>query len=351
MLKQHPVDSATSADPLETDEMIRLRDSAFATDMFIAAVAWLDVFQVLSTEPMAPQELFTRVGVAERPGDVMVTLLKSWELLAEESGRLTLTDRARRHLVAGAACDLSAYYASLKDRPTVHGVLYFLQTGYSKSWEEQQSGGKEKWTELMKRPDFAEFYTAGMDSRGRILAPALAEVLPCQGYSRLLDVAGGSGIYAAHAVKRHPHLRAAVSEKPPVHDVTRHHVEKQGLGDRIDVIGADMFTDPFPAGYDIHLYSHILHDWPLDKCRQLVAKSFETLDPGGMIAIYSAHLNADKTGPAPVAEYSVLMSFLYEGRCYSVEEMRRLLEDAGFRDMAMVETVGFRSLITARKPD
>lgn len=31
--------------------------------------------------------------------------------------------------------------------------------------------------------------------------------------------------------------------------------------DRIDVITGDMFAEPLPAGFDVHLYSHVLHDW------------------------------------------------------------------------------------------
>jgi hypothetical protein len=27
------------------------------------------------------------------------------------------------------------------------------------------------------------------------------------------------------------------------------------------VITGDMFTDPLPDGYDVHLYSQVLHDW------------------------------------------------------------------------------------------
>lgn len=344
-------DRTTFSDPFETDEMMRLRDSAFAVDMFIAAVAWLDLFETLERTPMSLAELCRAIEIAERPADVMVTLLKAWGLLRESEGGLALTGKARQHLLAGSPRNLDPYYKSLKDRPGVHDLLYFLRTGYSRTWEEAQSAdGKAAWTELMERPDFAEFYTAGMDSRGSVLGPALAEVLPCANHARLLDIAGGSGIYAAHVIERHPHLVAAVTERPPVDEVTRHHVRKRGLSDRIEVIGGDMFVDPFPEGYDIHLYSHILHDWGLDKGRQLVRKSFESLAPGGMIAIYSAHLNEEKTGPAAVAEYSVLMSYLYEGRCYSVAEMRELLEEAGFQGLSLAETVGARSLITARKP-
>lgn len=332
------------------DDMLRLREAAFATDMFVAAVSGLGLFDRLAERPMSLAEVCEVLDVHERPAEVMVTLLKAWGLLVEVDGRLTGTGIAHAHLVPGAPQDLRPYYASLRDRPGVHDLLYVLKTGHSRNWEAKHAkDGKEEWTALMQRPDFAQFYTAGMDSRGGVLAPDLAELLGDAG-PRLLDVAGGSGIYTSAIVTRDPDLRATVLERPPVDDVARWHLDRRGLADRIDVVGGDMFLDPLPEGYDTHLYSHILHDWPLSKCRTLVRKSFDALNPGGRIAIYSAHLDDDKAGPAPVAEYSVLMMYLYEGRCYSVAEMHGLLKEAGFVDLTVRHGVGFRSLITGRKP-
>ena len=53
------------------------------------------------------------------------------------------------------------------------------------------------------------------------ISTPMAQKLDCSGHHRLLDIAGGSGIYACALVARHPHLRAAVLEKPPVDAITR----------------------------------------------------------------------------------------------------------------------------------
>ena len=68
------------------------------------------------------------------------------------------------------------------------------------------------------------------------------------------------------------------------------------------------------------------------------------------LVVHDAHLNADKTGPLPVAAYSVMLMHGTEGRCYSVAEMVDRTSAVGFRDQAFVETAGDRSLVTARKP-
>lgn len=69
-----------------------------------------------------------------------------------------------------------------------------------------------------------------------------------------------------------------------------------------------------------------------------------------MIVIHDAHINADKTGPLPVAAYSALLMTITEGKCYSEKEMAGFLVRAGFSEVKHSQTVADRSVITARKP-
>jgi hypothetical protein len=68
-----------------------------------------------------------------------------------------------------------------------------------------------------------------------------------------------------------------------------------------------------------------------------------------MVIIHDAHINADKTGPLPVAAYSALLMTITEGKCYSEKEMAGYLAEAGFGDVAYAPTAADRSVITARK--
>ncbi len=65
--------------------------------------------------------------------------------------------------------------------------------------------------------------------------------------------------------------------------------------------------------------------------------------------IHDAHLNAEKNGPLPVAEYSVLLMFSTEGKCYSISEMGEMLDETGFSEINYVSTVADRSVITGEK--
>jgi 3-hydroxy-5-methyl-1-naphthoate 3-O-methyltransferase len=188
-----------------------------------------------------------------------------------------------------------------------------------------------------------------MDARGAYLGAALARRLDCRGRQHLLDIAGGSGIYACALAAAHPQLRATVFERPPVDAVARRLIVDRGFADRVGVVAGDMLSAPWPADCDMHLLSNVLHDWDVATVRQLLARSFAALAPRGTLVIHDAHLNAAKSGPLPVAEYSVLLMYFTRGKCYSVAEMTRMLTEAGFVVGSMFDTVADRSVITATK--
>src|SRR5664279_6410251 len=155
----------------------------------------------------------------------------------------------------------------------------------------------------MEGAAFASQFTAAMDCRGVYLAPEMAQRLDCARYHHLLDVAGGSGIYACAIVARHPHLRATVLEKAPVDRLAGQALAERGLVERVSVATGDMFQDRFSEGCDIHLFSNVLHDWDGPQVEQLLAKSYAALMPGGMIVVHDAHIDAAKIGQLPVAAY------------------------------------------------
>jgi cyclopropane fatty-acyl-phospholipid synthase-like methyltransferase len=165
----------------------------------------------------------------------------------------------------------------------------------------------------------------------------------------LLDIAGGSGIYACSLCAHFSNLRATVLEKPPVDQVTKRAIAKRGLSREVSVLASDMISDALPEGFDVHLLSNVLHDWDVQMVKRLLRKSFDALTPGGMLIIHDAHLKENKTGPIHVAEYSVMLVHSTQGRCYSVKEMTEYLGEEGFTEIKFMPTVAARSVFTARK--
>jgi acetylserotonin O-methyltransferase len=74
----------------------------------------------------------------------------------------------------------------------------------------------------------------------------------------------------------------------------------------------------------------ILHDWPEEKIRTLLAKIHGRLPVGGGILLAEKLLLEEKTGPTSAQLQSLNMLVCTEGKERSLSEYRRLLEDAGF---------------------
>ena len=338
-LRRHPVTDPTS--------IYRHRDGLYAADLLTAAICHLDFFNWLNEHPTDQQTICRNLGLQERPVDVMLTLFAAMGLLQRNNEIVCLTDLGREHLVKSSPWCIAPYFASVKERPVCRDMVEVLRTGKPARWASLQN--EQEWAKAMETESFANQFTAAMDCRGAYLGPALARSLDCSKYGHLLDIAGGSGIYACALVARHPHLQATVLEKPPVDRLVRQILSERGFADHISVTVGDMFHDPFPETCDIHLFSNVLHDWDAAQVQQLLEKSFASLSPGGMIVIHDAHINAAKTGPLPVAAYSALLMTITEGKCYSEREIAHYLTKAGFDRVEHFATAADRSAITALK--
>ncbi len=338
----------TQAPQTDPTDVYRYRDGLYAGDLVTAALTEFDFFTWLTRHPSDLATLCRELKIVERPADVMLTLFMAngW-VTRTESGVFETTAVAREHLVSTSPWYLGPYYASLKERPVVKDFVTILRTGKPANWGSYQH--EKEWSQAMLTEAFATDFTAAMDCRGRYLGLALARAVKTDGLTRLLDIGGGSGIYACVLTAHHPQLSATVFERAPVNQIARTMIAKRGYSDRVTVVAGDMFTDSLPEGHDLHLFSNVLHDWDFDKVIALLGSSFRALAPGGMLMIHDAHLNAAKTGPLPVAEYSAVLMSVTEGKCYAVSELEPLLLDAGFQDMQFKETAADRSVITARK--
>jgi acetylserotonin N-methyltransferase len=251
-----------------------------------------------------------------------------------------------KYLTSDSPESLVPYYNSLANRPQCLEFYEVLTTGKPAGWSSKKGGSR--WLESMQDIDFANNFTTAMDSRGSYLAKILAEKSDIGKYTSLLDVAGGSGIYACSIAQRHTTTRIAVLEIPPVNLAAMRSIESKGMSSKVQIISGDMFKY-IPEGFDIHLFANAFHDWDIDSLKQIATNSYQSLNKEGKIAIFDAHLNDDKNGPLAIAEYSCLLMHSTEGKCYSIKEIFAILESVGFTGFAVQHIAADRTLITANK--
>jgi 2-polyprenyl-3-methyl-5-hydroxy-6-metoxy-1,4-benzoquinol methylase len=331
-------------------QLFDLAEGMHAIEALTAAAAWLHLFEWLAGHPSSEPQICAALELFPRPARVLLTLLAALDLVERDAqGVYTVTLLAREHLLPDSPWSLLPCFDALKDRPACVNMLRVLRTGKAMGGVDEEQG-PPAWAEGMSQEDFAEFFLNAIDSRNAYLADAVAAQLDLRGCRSLLDVGGGSGIYSCALARSNYDLRATVLEKPPVDAVARRAIERRGLSGRVAVVPGDMLHAQLPRGHDVHLYSNVIHDWDEAEVRRIFSASFSALPPNGRIAIHDALLDEDKKGLLAVAEYSVLLMAFTAGRCYSVAELRALLQECGFTNIAHHPTVVHRSLVTASKP-
>jgi hypothetical protein len=307
----------------------------------------LKLFTLLAEKPRALSEVCEALNIRTRPAEVLLSVCTAVGLIELADGRYWLTPLAEDYLLESSP----TYFGGYLDLKIANQSLYSYETLKEAvlSDSPQIYAGKEIFEAHDEQEPLAARFTRAMHSLS--MGPALSwpERIDLSGHRLMIDVGGGSGAHAIGALQRWPDLRAIVFERPNVCSVSSDYISRYGLSDRIQTHCADMWTDPFPAA-DVHFYSMIYHDWPPEKCRFLTRKSFESLDPGGMILIHEILYNDEKTGPLPAAAFSVNMLLVTTGRQYSGQELLEMLGSAGFTDLDIRPTFGYWSMVTGRKP-
>lgn len=325
-----------------------------ATTLLTAAVADFDLFNRLASMPRSEPELLRDLGLTSRAGNVLLVALRAMGLLGRDSaGRVTLTEMAREHLVAGGEFDVSGYIGMSAENPAVREMVERLRTSQPAGAKPQEQGVafiyREGMTSAMEQEAAARRLTLGLAGRARNVAPVLAQRVPLGNAKVLLDVGGGTGIYSIACLRRYPKLRAIVWDRPQVLKVAREFAKADGVLDRIDFVPGDMFADPLPAGCDVMLLSNILHDWDVPECRTLVRRLSDALPAGGSLLIHDVYLADSLDGPLAVALYSANLFCVTEGRAYSAAEYRSWLAEAGLQSGDVVPTLVHCGVLPATK--
>jgi SAM-dependent methyltransferase len=121
-----------------------------------------------------------------------------------------------------------------------------------------------------------------------------------------------------------------------------------------DYLGGDLFTMPLgPESYDLAIAGNLCHLFDEAANRLLLRRLFETIRPGGTLAIVDILPNEQLDGPREVILYALgLLLRTNSGQVYPFSTYVDWLHNAGYMgverfDLSSTAPV---SLITARRP-
>jgi 3-hydroxy-5-methyl-1-naphthoate 3-O-methyltransferase len=180
-----------------------------------------------------------------------------------------------------------------------------------------------------------QMFTHAMYGVSVIPAQALTKVFNFSEHKKMMDIGGGSGVYAIEAVKENPNMSATVIDLEPACNVANEYIKKFHLQDKIRTEALDFFKQDLPTDCDVALLSHIIHFLDEEKDKILLRKIYHSLpEQNGVVLISEWLLNDEKTGPIPSAMLSLTMIVDQPvGRNYSFAEVSKMLTDVGFTNI------------------
>jgi predicted O-methyltransferase YrrM len=307
----------------------------------------LGLFPLLERRPMSADEVAKELRLSPRAAESLVGVLSGLGFLVQNAGRFSITEVARNFLLPSSPYYWGGMLRFVRDIPITRQSLQEVLLK-----DRPRDGSMdEMWEKHEMEPEKAKAFTAAMHSRSLHLGVAAARrVAAFAEVKRLLDVAGGSGCFSIALAERHPAMRCTVLELAQVATLAKGYVAEFGLDGRVDTLVADMFADPWPAGYDGVFFSNIYHDWDRARCLRLTKKTFDALPRGGRIFIHEVLLAETKDAPLVGITDSMHMMFFTEGKQRTAGEFESILSEAGFRDMVVTPTYAYYSVVQARKP-
>ncbi len=311
----------------------------------ISVALELEVFESLR-EPAATAALAERTGYSVRGLSALLGMLKCLKLLERHGEQWQLNQASRAYMLNDSPFFWGPFFSYMAANLPLHALLLDNVRGVATG----EGRPVEGWEGGQIDEDLARRLTDFMHCHSIAPAVGLARTCDFSGVSRLLDVGGGSGCYATSIALENPKLRATIMDLPTICRVAEEYIEKAGAADRVDARAVDMFREDWPEGYDCHFYANVFHDWSLETCAELAQSSFASLEPGGRICLQEMLLNDAGDGPIQPISFSVLMCLGTKGQQFTFDQLREILEAAGFTGVQARRSYGYYSLVTGFKP-
>lgn len=308
----------------------------------------LGVCTELAKQPLGLAELSTRLGLRADPRAVAdyFDALVAIGLLRRE------TDKYANSVDAAEFLDENkpATYAgdailSLLRLPALD-LAAALRSGQPAG---SPASGKEFYEGLYATQDGVRSVMRSMTMVSAGPAQALADRFPWQRYHSVVDVGCAEGAVVARVLQRHPHLRAVGFDLPAAAQGFEDYVRAAGISGRARFQSGDFFRDPLPSG-DVVIFGQILHNWNLERKRELIRKAYDALVEGGAVVVYETLIDEERSRNAIALFVSLSMNLSMGGGFdFTGAECQQWLTEAGFTETSVEHLDGPRSMVVGIK--
>lgn len=314
------------------------------TTQLLFAAAELGLADTLKDGPLSSEEVASRTK-ADAP--MMYRLLRALSTLgvvqALESRRFQLTELGQylRSDIPGSMRELAMMTGRPWHNRGWEQLSHCVRTGAPSGVH--AAFGTNLWDYFDKnRADFDNFNEA-MTGASASMHGTATQAYDFSRFKTVADIGGGHGRLLGSILQKTPGLNGILFDRPSLKEGAEEELRKLGISQRCKFVGGDFFVS-VPAGADAYMMSHILHDWPDDRARDILRACRESMKPGNTLLAFDAVIK-----PGIEHDWGALMDLeifmMFGGRDRTEEEFAQLYQQAGFRLTRVVPTHSSISIV------
>ncbi len=309
--------------------------AGFQVSQALYAAAVLGVADLMAAGP-APAAVLSEQAGAHPPSllRLLRTLASAGVFTEPEPGVFALTPLGGTltRSQPGSMRDLAIMWMETHYAPFGE-LLHAVRTGEPAA---DHLYGQPFFSWLAGRPEQAARFTGAMANLTSGIKNAAVPFLPLDRTQTIVDVGGADGTMLAAILSGRPGLRGILFDLPHVVADAPKALTDSGVADRVDCIGGDFF-ESVPAGADSYLLSFVIHDWPDDAARRILANIAAAGGSGTRLMMIEFVVPPDDT-PHMSKMIDLTMLGMLAGRERPEEDWRELLTSAGFTGIGILPT-------------
>ncbi len=303
------------------ERVLRLAQGFMETRILLSA-AELNLFTLLSRIPLAASEAARRIGTDARALAFLLDALVAMGFLAKTEQTYHCESPVSRLLAEDSPDSILPMVLHVNSLWQRWSCLTDVVRGTDASANEFQ---------FERNIDELRAFIGAMHVVAEPLAKAIVAAVEPGLARALLDVGGGSGSYTIAFLRAVPQMKATLFDLPPVVEMARERLIREGLLDRTSLVAGDFHRQEFPPGHDLVLISAIIHSNSPEQNLGLYRKAFRALDHGGRILVRDHVMAPDRAHPKDGAIFAINMLVGTQGGgTYTYGEIKSGLVKAGF---------------------
>jgi len=319
---------------------IMILATGFQKSRIILTAVELDIFSIIRSGGKSIMEISEAVSGNPKATERLLEALCAIGLLVKKDNLYFNTDSSEKYLVKG----MPEYLGGLNHQ----AHLWHSWTNLTSIVRQGQGTGI--LSSSLANADWSRAFIAAMQARGMARAKIIATMLNLNHAKLMLDLGGGSGVFAAAILEKNENMHAVVFDLPEIVPITQEYFAQFRSGSRMKTIADDYHRDDIGQDYDLIFMSAVIHSNSFEENAKLIAKCARSLNKNGQLIIVDYVMDESRIEPATGAMFAINMLVGTDGGdTFTENEIKEWFHSAGLLHRYTQRLEDGNSIVTAYK--